>query len=42
MFFEDAGMGTWSNTNGAVPYTEMNEIFGGWEGVDPEHPRLRR
>lgn len=29
-------------TRTAPSRTQTNEIFGGWEGVDPEHPRLRR
>lgn len=41
MVFEEVGMGTW-HVNKSVPVTERGEKFGGWEGVDVEHPRLSR
>lgn len=42
MVYEEVGMGKWSKTTSNVPVTEYGEVFGGWSGVDTEHPRLHR
>lgn len=39
MVFEEVGMGTW-DLQGTIPVTAKGEKFGGWEGVDMEHPTL--
>ena len=41
MVFEEVGMGTW-HLDKSVPVTNKGEKFGGWEGVDVDHPRLSR
>jgi hypothetical protein len=37
---ESAGMGTWEGHTAAVPTTTKDDVFGGWEDVDPERPTL--
>jgi hypothetical protein len=33
-------MGTWEGHTAAVPTTTKDDVFGGWEDVDPERPIL--
>ena len=40
--FEEAGMGTWSGTTDSVPVTGRDEVLGGFDATNPEHPRLSR
>ena len=42
MIFEEAKMGTWEGATDSIPTTHFGEVFGGWQDVDEEHPRLKR